>query len=196
MSTLSARTARAMGRFLWRHWAASLVVILSLLALLTLYQMWRVGVAGAIPLLPQLGILLLLIVAVLVARRLVKRFTGWRLAKQGVALPAQAAKDAMRSGLSQGQATVAKTVAGAKDALAGIGEEVRERLAAGQPVASSALPPLAPRCPSCSRFVRSGARFCSTCGAPLPVPCPQCGRTLRPQARFCDHCGAPVRPGS
>ena len=45
-------------------------------------------------------------------------------------------------------------------------------------------------CGSCGQGNRSGARFCSQCGAGLPVTCASCGAELAPDARFCDDCGA------
>jgi eukaryotic-like serine/threonine-protein kinase len=51
-------------------------------------------------------------------------------------------------------------------------------------------------CPQCRARVRSGARFCQTCGANLisGVPCSQCGTLNRPAARFCSRCRAPMAP--
>ncbi len=56
-----------------------------------------------------------------------------------------------------------------------------------------------PHCASCGTSLRTGARFCTSCGAgqPAAVPadsaqihCDQCGRPLRSGARFCNNCGA------
>lgn len=51
---------------------------------------------------------------------------------------------------------------------------------------------MAERCGACGHENRSGARFCSGCGASLAPRCESCGAELPPNARFCDSCGAPV----
>jgi hypothetical protein len=69
-----------------------------------------------------------------------------------------------------------------------------------QPARITVLPPDVPRCQSCDApLLRSGARFCSECGAVQPASqaatgrrifCDQCGRSMRLGAQFCAHCGA------
>ncbi|MEM4723573.1 MAG: protein kinase [Candidatus Hadarchaeum sp.] len=49
-------------------------------------------------------------------------------------------------------------------------------------------------CPKCGHPVRTGARFCSSCGIMISISCPNCGAANRPQARFCAGCGHPLRP--
>src|SRR5262245_32845057 len=44
-------------------------------------------------------------------------------------------------------------------------------------------------CPQCQRENRTGAKFCSTCGAKLDLSCPACGTVNEPGAAFCDNCG-------
>jgi len=47
-------------------------------------------------------------------------------------------------------------------------------------------------CWHCETRVRSGARFCGTCGASLQTACRACGTQFGPRDRFCDQCGVPV----
>jgi hypothetical protein len=195
MKSFTSRVRQAILRFLLHHWAGMLLVIFSLLALLTAYQMWRAGPVGALSFLPQLVICLILIVAVVVARRVVNLGKGG-LAKGAASLQTHVAKEAVQESLSQGQTVLKGKVEEAKGALSALGEEVKgdlQQLAGGQLARSPTMPQSAPRCPSCNRFVRAGAKFCDGCGAPLPATCPQCGRALRPQAKFCDGCGARIR---
>ena len=56
------------------------------------------------------------------------------------------------------------------------------------PVAVASTTP----CPSCSKPVRAGAKFCDHCGAKMEAACSECGAALRPGAKFCDSCGAKV----
>lgn len=44
-------------------------------------------------------------------------------------------------------------------------------------------------CAACGEPLRSGARFCSMCGAPVQTTCPGCGAEVSPGARFCADCG-------
>jgi subtilisin family serine protease len=53
------------------------------------------------------------------------------------------------------------------------------------------------RCQHCGAAMRSGARFCSSCGrprekAPRPRQCLHCGTLLKREGRFCPTCGRPV----
>ncbi|HVN87985.1 MAG TPA: protein kinase [Candidatus Binatia bacterium] len=53
------------------------------------------------------------------------------------------------------------------------------------------------RCPECGTENRSGASFCSTCGARIMRACTHCKADVPPGARFCDRCGQPVlSPGT
>ncbi len=47
-------------------------------------------------------------------------------------------------------------------------------------------------CPKCQANIRSGARFCPSCGEPLAKICPNCNSQLTVSAKFCGHCGARV----
>ena len=60
-------------------------------------------------------------------------------------------------------------------------------------------------CPSCAEPLRSGARFCRTCGTavtptaattPPANLCPSCAKPVRTGARFCRVCGAAVEPAT
>jgi predicted amidophosphoribosyltransferase len=44
-------------------------------------------------------------------------------------------------------------------------------------------------CPSCSKPLRSGDRFCSQCGYRFFTHCPSCSKPLRLGDRFCSQCG-------
>ena len=44
-------------------------------------------------------------------------------------------------------------------------------------------------CPSCSKLLRLGDRFCSQCGYRVLMSCPSCSKPLRPGDRFCSQCG-------
>jgi VWFA-related protein len=69
-----------------------------------------------------------------------------------------------------------------------------------QPLGVVVIPPDVARCQACDApLLRTGARFCSECGAQQPIApaeplrrifCDQCGRPLRAGAHFCSHCGA------
>ena len=47
----------------------------------------------------------------------------------------------------------------------------------------------AANCPSCSKPLRSGDRFCAQCGYRLLTRCPSCSKPLRSGDRFCAQCG-------
>ena len=47
-------------------------------------------------------------------------------------------------------------------------------------------------CPSCSKPLRSGDRFCSQCGYRFFTHCPSCNKPLRLGDRFCSQCGYPL----
>lgn len=192
MKRLFSRIGKAILRFLVRHWAGTLIVIFSLLTLLSAYQMWRAGPILTLSLLPQLVISIILLVGVIVVRQVVKGVT------KGGALQTQVAKGVAQDILSRGQAVVEREVGEAKDALSSLAQDVKAdlgRVVGGQPTTGTAVPPVAPRCPSCGRLVRAGAKFCDGCGAALLTTCPHCGRALRPGAKFCDGCGRPTRSG-
>jgi len=68
------------------------------------------------------------------------------------------------------------------------------RVPLSSPTLSSSQPV---RCQSCGATLRSGARFCPTCGRPLapgrrPRTCQHCGAQLKGEARFCPRCGQPA----
>jgi len=179
-------------RFFVRHWAGTLVTLFCLPALLLLYLMWRVGPMGALSLLPQLAVCLAVIAAVLIVRQVTKGLGKAVLSKGAAAASAQAARGAVREGLSEGRTLLKEKAGEAKGTLAALGQRAVDEL--DRFIDGQQRPPLmvpgAPRCPVCSRFARAGAKFCDGCGAPLPVICQRCGRLLRPEARFCDTCGA------
>jgi hypothetical protein len=62
-------------------------------------------------------------------------------------------------------------------------------------------------CPECGKPLRSGARYCGSCGSivsgaalarpeaiPPELTCTNCGNLLRSGARFCNRCGQPFIP--
>jgi hypothetical protein len=167
-------------RFLLRHWAGPLIMLLLMLVALTAYQMWRGGLFMALSLLPQLVTTLLLIGAVLAIRRVIE------LWKAGFF------RQALQDSLSQGQVVLRTKVDAAKGALSSLGQEMKENLedlVGAEAPQKGAPPPSAARCPSCNRFVKPGARFCEACGKPMLATCPQCGHPIRSQAKFCESCG-------
>lgn len=177
-------------RFFLRHWALWLMLILLPLTALSIYQMWRGGLVVALSLLSPFFTNLILIVAVLVLRRVIQLWNDGYFSR------------VVQQSLTQGQAIVKDKVVAAKGALTSLGSDMKDGLVdlfdgdgppKGAPVAA------APRCPSCKRLVKPGARFCEACGTPLAVAaaapaatstCPKCGKPVRPQARFCEGCGA------
>jgi predicted nucleic acid-binding Zn ribbon protein len=52
-------------------------------------------------------------------------------------------------------------------------------------------------CPTCSRPVEPGNKFCATCGTQIPVllTCRKCGTQFIAPVKYCDLCGATVIPG-
>ena len=58
-----------------------------------------------------------------------------------------------------------------------------------------ASPPKSGRtCPTCSRPVEPGNKFCATCGTRIPelLTCSKCGTQFTAPIKYCDLCGAPV----
>ena len=49
-------------------------------------------------------------------------------------------------------------------------------------------------CPTCSRPVEPGNKFCATCGTRIPelLTCSKCGTQFTAPIKYCDLCGAPV----
>jgi hypothetical protein len=49
-------------------------------------------------------------------------------------------------------------------------------------------------CPTCSRTVEPGDKFCATCRTKIPVllTCSKCGTQFTAPVKYCDLCGAPV----
>ena len=49
-------------------------------------------------------------------------------------------------------------------------------------------------CPTCSRPVEPGNKFCATCGTRIPelLTCSKCGTQFTAPVKYCDLCGAPV----
>jgi hypothetical protein len=163
-----------------RHWWVWLLLFLLPLTALTAYQMWRGGMFIALSLLSQLFTNLVLIAAVLVVRRLIQLWNQGHFRR------------VLQESLTQGQVVVKDKVVAAKGALTSLGLEVKESLVdlvdgdgprKVTPAAAAAC------CPSCSKPVKPGARFCESCGKPIGCLCPRCGRPVRPQARFCEACG-------
>jgi hypothetical protein len=177
-----------LARFFLRHWALWLLLILLPLTALNIYQMWRGGLIIALSLLSQFFTNLILIVAVLAIRRLIQLWNDGYFNR------------VIQESLTQGQALVKDKVVAAKGALTSLGADVKDSLTDlidGDGPAKGSAVAAAPRCPSCNRLVKSGARFCESCGKPLPAnpspaatsTCPKCGKAVRPQARFCEGCG-------
>ncbi|MBL0900052.1 MAG: zinc ribbon domain-containing protein, partial [Reyranella sp.] len=50
-------------------------------------------------------------------------------------------------------------------------------------------------CPSCSSESKSGARFCTACGAALVLACASCGMANGADDRFCAGCGSSLSAG-
>ncbi len=52
-------------------------------------------------------------------------------------------------------------------------------------------------CPTCSRPVEPGNKYCDTCGTKIPVllTCSECGTQFIDPIKYCDLCGAPVIQG-
>lgn len=173
--------------FFLRHWALWLLLILVPLTALNLYQMWRGGLVVALSLLSPFFTNLILIVAVLVLRRLIQLWNDGYIDR------------VVQQSLSQGQALVKDKVVAAKGALTTLGSDVKDSLVDlidGDGPSKKPSVAAAPRCPSCNRLVKPGARFCESCGKPIavaaataPSTCPKCGKAVRPQARFCENCG-------
>jgi hypothetical protein len=47
-------------------------------------------------------------------------------------------------------------------------------------------------CGNCHSQVRTGAKFCDSCGTPLSKHCTNCNADLSATARFCAECGTPT----
>ncbi len=186
--------------FLLRHLVTTALVILVLLALTLGYRAWQMGFPATMSLsvLIPLLLCLILIVAVLLGRRGIRRWALERAARGQTALQKRLARRMAQEGrekgeqiLEKGEEALERGVGAAREALSSLVAEVqadRQR-----PVAPTQTHQRrAPRCPHCGYFVRAGAKFCDRCGKPLSLTCPHCGQVLRPQARFCERCGAPV----
>lgn len=176
-------------KFFLRHWALWLLLILLPLTALNVLQMWRGGLVVALTLLSPFFTNLILIVAILALRRVIQLWNDGYFSR------------VVQQSLTQGQAIVKDKVVAAKGALTSLGSDVKDGLVDlfdgdGPPKGPAVA--AAPRCPSCNRLVKPGARFCESCGKPLPsaaapaaaCTCPKCGKPVRPQARFCEGCGA------
>ena len=175
--------------FFLRHWALWVLLILLPLTALNLYQMWRGGLAVALALLSPFFTNLILIAAVLALRRVIQLWNDGYFNR------------VIQQSLTQGQALVKDKVVAAKGALTSLGSDVKDSLTDlldGGGSSKAATVAAAPRCPSCNRLVKPGARFCEACGHPLAAApaapatstCPKCGKPVRPQAKFCEGCGA------
>jgi len=175
MKRFFSRIGRGILRFFLRHWAGAAIVLLLLLAAFTGYQMWRLGPVMALSLLPQLILCLVLVVAVIAVRRVIKALTT---------------KNVVESGVAQGRAALKTTAQEAKEALASLGAEVKRAYLLPPGGGMAAASQATVRCASCGRVARPGAKFCEGCGAALFAPCPKCGRAMPREARFCTSCGA------
>ncbi|HOU23111.1 MAG TPA: zinc ribbon domain-containing protein [Anaerolineae bacterium] len=176
-------------RFLLRHWALWLLMILLPLTALNVYLMWRGGLVVASSLLSPFFTNLILIVAVLVLRRVIQLWNEGYFSR------------VIQQSLTQGQAVVKDKMAAATGALSSFGSDIKGSLSGlldGSGPSKGPAVAAAPRCPSCGRLVRPEARFCEVCGSAIPAAaapaasntCPKCGKPVRPQARFCEGCGA------
>ena len=67
---------------------------------------------------------------------------------------------------------------------------------AEEPVSAPAAPVAAAGsvCPACGKPVRTGSKFCRSCGAALPAAPAEPAAPV-PETRFCQGCGAPLRKG-
>ena len=182
--------------FLLRNLTAIIAVVLALIALALGYQAWRMGFPATTPpsVLIPLAICLILIVAVLLARKKIQRRALASALRGQAAVQKRIANRVVQEGREKGEEILEKGVDTAKDALSTLASEVKadwkRYVAPSRPARSQVL--LSPRCPHCGHLLRSGAKFCDRCGKPLQLTCPQCGQVLRPQAKFCERCGAPV----
>jgi hypothetical protein len=187
------RGLRGTFRLVVRHPAAVLSTILGVVALVLGYRVWRVGWRTGLTSLLGLVVCLLLIVIILLTRSRIRQWTQRSSSEGKSALQKRVAKQAVREGVGMAEDLLEKGTEKAKGALDSLADEVKSdwESVVGPPAAAQPTQQ-AGRCPSCGSFVRSGARFCESCGEPLPLSCARCHRTSRPGARFCEHCGAPL----
>jgi len=179
--------------FLARHAVAIVVAILALITLGLGYRIWRVGLPAAASSLVTLFLCLVLIVVVLFARGKIRQWMQMSASRGKAAVRKRVVEEVVQEGIGRGEALLEKGAETAKGALTTLTEKVKAdwQSHVTKPAPGRSLP-RAPRCPSCGRFLRPGAKFCDGCGKPMLLTCPHCGRTLRPQAKFCDGCGTPL----
>ena len=184
--------------FLLQHLTTIIAVVLALIALALGYQAWQMGFPATTPpsVLIPLAICLILIVAVLLARKKIQRRALASALRGQAAMQKRIAKRMVQEGREKGEEILEKGVDTAKDALSTLASEVKadwkRYVATPRP---AQFQPQAPRCPHCGHPLRPGAKFCDRCGKPRQLTCPKCGQVLRPQAKFCERCGAPVGSG-
>lgn len=183
-------------RIVWRLWAPVALVILGLLVAWNGYRMWQIGLPGALARLPRLAIYLVLIIAVVLVRWVLKRHLSSLIRRGASDLKKQAAQQVVDEGLDRAESVFKKGVSGAKEALSDLEREAKDSWSqlTASPQAAHPTSAVSFRCPSCSKPVRVGARYCASCGAELKPVCPDCGRQLRPGAKFCDGCGNEIKP--
>ena len=199
MKSFAARAGKAILRFLWRHWAGTLITILCLLVGLTGYQMWLARLPAAMTHLPRLALYIALIVLILVVKHLGKRWLGQAIDKGKASLRHQIVQDVTSQGVGRAEATLQQGVSKAKGVWSSASAQVRkdwEHVVGGRRAPVYSAPRPEHRCDACGRILRGGATFCDGCGAAVARTCPKCGRDLRPGSRFCDGCGATVQPAS
>lgn len=184
-------------RLFLQHPAAITIAILSLLTFHSAFRIWRRGFPAAISILPSLATYLILIVVVSLLRKKIRTSASGAISRGRVSLQRHMAQEVMEKGRSRGEAALKRGAEELQGAMSTLAQEVKadwEGLVQRNTPSGLVSPQLGPRCPSCGRILRMGARFCDGCGMPLPTTCPRCGRTLRPKARFCDGCGSPIHP--
>src|SRR6266702_5679633 len=60
------------------------------------------------------------------------------------------------------------------------------------PTVQAPAPAATVECGNCHSQVRSGAKFCDSCGTPMSKHCSNCSASLNPGSKFCAECGTPV----
>lgn len=81
----------------------------------------------------------------------------------------------------------------AHDSSDSLDDEIEKAVAARRTKAaraSAAPQPSGAACPQCGQPLRSGDKFCATCGASLAHLCGACGQPAQPGDKFCARCGA------
>jgi hypothetical protein len=64
--------------------------------------------------------------------------------------------------------------------------------AAQAPTQAAYAPAGTVECGNCHSQVRTGAKFCDSCGTPMAKHCTNCNADVTATARFCAECGTPT----